>query len=152
MHRGAVAFLVSLAALGAVAESAVASQPVTVDFSANGTATVNAQMSPGGCNGPAIYATLTDVIPFHWETKFNTTINNDDTIVDEPGYLVSHDFGNQTANVVGSGGDGSPACNQAIVMSIQSCPQDVEADAVGGGSPHLSDPDRAAQQPGPHEL
>jgi hypothetical protein len=145
-----VAFLVSLAALGAAAGSAAASQPVTVDFTAFGTATVNAQMSPGDCNnGAAIYATMTDVIPFHWDTKFNTTINNDDTIVDEPGYLVSHDFGNQTANVVGSGGDGSPACNQAIAMSIQPCPLDVQADAVGGANPRLSDPDRAAQQLGP---
>lgn len=143
--RGLVVLV--LVCLGA-AGVAQASQPVTVDFTAHGTATFNAQMSPGSCNGAAIYATVTDAIPFSWETKFNTTINNDETIVDEPGYLVGHDFAQQSANVVGSGGDGGTGCSLAVAM-ITSCPTDVQADIASSTPPALSDPDRAAQQPLP---
>ncbi|MGH2894550.1 MAG: hypothetical protein ACRDPM_14995, partial [Solirubrobacteraceae bacterium] len=79
---------------------------------------------------------------------FNTTINNDETIVDEPGYLVSHAFGTQSADVVGSGGDGSSGCNQVVAMSIQPCPTPVEADVTSDTPPGVRDPDRAVSQPG----
>jgi hypothetical protein len=130
------------------AGTAQANQPVTVDFTAHGTAIFNGQMTPSPCNGAAIYATVTDALPFSWETKFNTTINNDETIIEEPGYLVSHDFGTQSANVVGSGGDGGSGCNQAVAMSIQSCPTPVQSDVTSDTPPAIRDPDRSASQPG----
>lgn len=149
LRRGVIAAGSCVTALALVAATASAAQPVTVDFTAQGTATFNGQTSPAPCNGAPIFATFTDVIPFRWETRFNTTIQNDDTIVDEPGYLVSHDFGTQSAQAVGSGGDGGAACNQAIAMSIQPCPRDVPADVTTGTPPELRDPDRAAHEDGP---
>jgi hypothetical protein len=144
-----VAFLSCLAVLGVAAAVAQASQPVLVDFTAHGQASFNAQMSPAPCNGAAVYATVTDVISFSWETQFHARIDSDGTIVDEPGYLLSHDFGPQSDDVVGSGGDGSAGCNMANAMAIQSCPTEVQADITSDTPPELSDPDRAAHQPSP---
>jgi hypothetical protein len=131
------------------AGTAMAGQPVTVDFTAHGTALFNAEMSPGTCNGSApVYATITDAIPFSWEAKFNTTINNDDTIASEPGYLVDDELGSQSATVVGSGGDGSSACHLALAVGMRSCPSEVPVDLTGA-HPQLTDADVAARQPSP---
>ncbi len=80
--------------------------------------------------------------------RFNTTINNDNTIASEPGYLVDQELGSQSATIVGSGGDGSSACNQAIAIAMQSCPSEVPVDLTGA-HPQLTDAEVAAHQPSP---
>lgn len=146
MGRERVAAVLVLCLVGLAWGAAVASagQPVTVDFEATGTATFNAEMSPGTCNGATVFATETEVIPFSWHAQFLTTINNDGTIVDEPGYLLDASF-MQAASAVGSGGDGGPGCAPAVAQITTSCDQDIPVDT--SSPPELSDPDRAAGRP-----